>query len=81
MGGDLRFRIYDLRAVCRVARKSDIVNRKCVRLVLALAMFLISVTTSPAEPRFPPPDFSETQHQLPITWRRGWSIGSGRAGG
>lgn len=38
-----------------------------LRLALTLAVFFVSMSTSPAEPRFPPPDFSETQHQLPVT--------------
>jgi NosR/NirI family nitrous oxide reductase transcriptional regulator len=65
VGGNLRFTIYDLRTACRFARKSYIENRKW--LCLTLALFFISVSTPLAEPRFPPPDFSETQHQLPVT--------------
>jgi len=67
MGGDLRLAIYDLRAGGRFVRKSYIANRKWPRLALAVALFLLSLTPAPAEQRFPPPDFSETQHQLPAT--------------
>jgi NosR/NirI family nitrous oxide reductase transcriptional regulator len=38
-----------------------------LRLALTLAMLFLSGVLAPAEPRFPPPDFSETKHQLPIT--------------
>ena len=34
---------------------------------LAALFILLSVATSFAEPRFPPPDFSETNHQIPVT--------------
>jgi NosR/NirI family transcriptional regulator, nitrous oxide reductase regulator len=33
----------------------------------ALFLFFFVVSSALAEPRFPPPDFSETNHQLPIT--------------
>ena len=65
--GDLRFTIYDLRAARRFVRKLHIVNRNWLRVALTLAILLISVGATLAEPRFPPPDFSETQHQLPVT--------------
>ena len=36
-------------------------------LALTLTMLFIGAATALAESRFPPPDFSETQHQLPVT--------------
>jgi NosR/NirI family transcriptional regulator, nitrous oxide reductase regulator len=60
---DLRFTIYDLRNAWPLARKSKTVNRKWLGFV-AVVFFAL---TSFAEQRFPPPDFSETNHQLPIT--------------
>lgn len=42
-------------------------SRFQLRLALTLALFLTSAASSLAEPRFPPPEFSETQHQLPVT--------------
>ena len=41
------------------------VRGKAVRFVVAMCSLLAS--TAFAEPRFPPPDFSETNHQIPIT--------------
>ena len=36
--------------------------------IVALAFgLLLNITTAIAEPRFPPPDFTETNHQIPIT--------------
>jgi len=67
---DLRFTIYDLRASRRFARISYIVYRKWIRLLLgllALSSVLLACFPAWAEQRFPPPDFSETGHQLPIT--------------
>lgn len=37
------------------------------RFVLVLILQLFVTVTLFAEPRFPPPDFSETNHQLPVT--------------
>jgi len=67
---DLRFTIYDLRAFHRFVRKSYIVNRKLLRVLLTVVSFAVVLcqnTSTLAEQRFPPPDFSETGHQLPIT--------------
>jgi len=49
-------------------RQSEIVNRKCRRVLVALlALFLLLLAfSSNAQQRFPPPDF-ETGHQLPVT--------------
>ncbi|MEY4385969.1 MAG: hypothetical protein RLY20_1252 [Verrucomicrobiota bacterium] len=40
-------------------------NRQLARWPFLLACCLFAITAF-AEPRFPPPDFSETQHQLPV---------------
>jgi len=67
---DLQFTLCDLRASQQTTRKSYIVNRKWVRLLLGLLtpVFLLFLNISAfAEPRFPPPDFVETNHQLPVT--------------
>lgn len=65
MGGDLRFPICDFRAVGGFVCAFRLVNRKW--LLPALALFLLGLAPAPAEQRFPPPDFSETHHQLPAT--------------
>ncbi len=67
---DLRFTICGLRAAHPTTRKSYIVNRKLLRLLLGvvtLATLPLVNLSSLAESRFPPPDFSETNHQLPFT--------------
>ncbi len=67
---DLRFAIYDLRVSSVCARKSYIVNRKLLRLLLGAAFLALAhLQNIPAfaESRFPPPDFTETNHQIPIT--------------
>ncbi|TAK96209.1 MAG: 4Fe-4S binding protein [Verrucomicrobia bacterium] len=67
---DLRFTIYDLRVLTQVARKSCIVHRKYLRRLGStglLAFSLLLNTIANAEQRFPPPDFTETNHQVPIT--------------
>lgn len=67
---NFRFSISDLRALHRFARKSYIVDCKWLRSLLAvgsLATSLLFNTPAIAEQRFPPPDFTETGHQLPIT--------------
>jgi NosR/NirI family nitrous oxide reductase transcriptional regulator len=38
-----------------------------LRLVLFVISILLTIASSHAEPRFPPPDFSETNHQVPTT--------------
>ncbi len=68
--GDLRFTIYDLRAVSQVARKSYIVYRKLLltfRTVVLLAIVLLQSISTHAQQRFPPPDFTDTNHQIPVT--------------
>ncbi|MEK7707353.1 MAG: 4Fe-4S binding protein, partial [Verrucomicrobiota bacterium] len=76
---DLRFTICDLRAFRHFARQSSIVNRQSLRKLLAIVSFAVVILqniSALAEQRFPPPDFSETGHQLPITTtppaRAGW---------
>jgi NosR/NirI family transcriptional regulator, nitrous oxide reductase regulator len=67
---DFRLSTFDLRASRQAARISCIVCRKLLRLLLGLvALSLVLLTNLPAwaEQRFPPPDFSETGHQLPVT--------------
>ncbi|HMP84747.1 MAG TPA: hypothetical protein PKA41_18800, partial [Verrucomicrobiota bacterium] len=67
---DLRITTYDLRGERHAAHKSYIVNRKWLRLLLSaalLALVLLASVHAFAEPRFPPPDFSETNHELPST--------------
>ena len=66
---DFRFTIYDLRVADRLARKSHIVSRKWRRLsaLATIGIALLLNFAALAEPRFPPPDFSETNHQLPVT--------------
>lgn len=67
---DLRFTIYDLRACCQFVRKSYIANRKWLRRLLGFTMFCLTFLlpiSHAADARFPPPDFSETNHQIPIT--------------
>src|SRR6185369_2842665 len=58
---NLRSAICDLRIARRLARKSQFVNRK----LLGLLAILLSAFASVAEQRFPPPDFTETNHQVP----------------
>ena len=55
MRGDVRITIYDLRAAFNA------------RVLVVGAVFLLGLVSAFAEPRFPPPDFSETQHQIPVT--------------
>lgn len=76
---DLRFTIYDLRVAGPVVRKSYLANRKWLRpvlMVIMVAVALLQTIPASAEPRFPPPDFSETNHELPTTTtpaaRAGW---------
>ena len=68
---DLRFTIYDLRGQFQLARKSYIANRKWLRpflkLLLLVAIVLLPSIATFAQQRFPPPDFTETNHQIPIT--------------
>jgi len=42
-------------------------TRRVKATLFILAAFALLAFTSLAEPRFPPPDFSETNHQLPVT--------------
>lgn len=67
MAGKLRFPISGLRAAVRFVRKAHVANRNWLRLVLTLAVLHIGLAAAPAEPRFPPPEFTETQHQMPAT--------------
>lgn len=67
---DLRFVINGLRVSPQFVGGSYIAIRRCLRPLLTVA--LLAVTLLPwipafAESRFPPPDFSETNHQLPVT--------------
>jgi NosR/NirI family transcriptional regulator, nitrous oxide reductase regulator len=65
---DTGFTIYDLRTRGPEARKSYIVYRKWLRLLLSaacLTFVLLASVSALAEPRFPPPDFTETNHELP----------------
>ena len=67
---DLRFTIFELRGEHQSVRKSYIVNRKLPRLsfavVVGLFLLLLNFSTF-ADQRFPPPDFTESGHQLPVT--------------
>lgn len=60
---NLRFTIYDLRVARQLARKSYVVNRK----LIGLLAFLLFAFVSLAAQRFPPPDFTDTNHQIPAT--------------
>ncbi len=65
-----RFTIYGSCAGDPGVRGSWIVNRDWLRLLLfavVLGISLLSVNPVLAEQRFPPPDFTETGHELPIT--------------
>jgi NosR/NirI family transcriptional regulator, nitrous oxide reductase regulator len=67
---DSRFTIYDIRTRGLKARISYIVNRKWFRLLLSvglLAFAFLATVPAFAESRFPPPDFTETNHQIPTT--------------
>jgi NosR/NirI family transcriptional regulator, nitrous oxide reductase regulator len=66
---DLRFTICDLCKCRPLGRKSDIVNRKLSRLLTGLgATCLVTLLQlSALAQRFPPPDFVDTNHQLPVT--------------
>jgi len=70
MSKDTRFTNGDLRDAGCFARKSYIVNRNWLRLLLGRGVivltFALLVFSAAAERRFPPPDFSETQHELPV---------------
>ncbi|MBI3851889.1 MAG: 4Fe-4S binding protein [Verrucomicrobia bacterium] len=66
----LRFTIYDLRVFRQFARKWYIINRKLLwllQIVVTLVAVQLTSISAIAEQRFPPPDFTETNHQLPIT--------------
>lgn len=79
---DLRFAIYETGAtrgqpparICTPVdsqiRKSEIVNRKSgssLAALFALLFIALSLGSALAEQRFPPPEFSETNHQIPTT--------------
>ena len=71
---DLRFMICDSGGLFGSRPQSQAVNHKRLRWLFArlfallVGFFVLLLNFSAfAEPRFPPPDFIETQHQLPVT--------------
>jgi len=67
---DFRFTIYDLRASHVRSGKSHLANRSLFRPFLSVAVLALALLQNVpvfAESRFPPPDFTETNHQIPIT--------------